>query len=79
MEDNSRQTKISGIHKQHSKFLHVRQKHIHGYGHGHGDAGNGDVPVRGGGSYLRDSRSYGEEVGQEEGRESRIVCARPHS
>lgn len=52
--------------------------HTHGYGRTRGGAGSGDVPVRGSASYPRDNRSY-DEVGQEVGRGSRIVCARPHS
>jgi hypothetical protein len=76
MEDKSRQNTVSGIHKQHSKFLPLREEHIHGYDHGHGGAGNGDVLVA---PYPRDSHSSGEEVGQEEGRGSRIACAHPHS
>lgn len=79
MGDKLRQNTISGIHKQRSKFLPLRQEHIHGYGHGHGGAGNGDVPVRGSASYPRDGHSYSHEVGQEEGRGSRIVYAHPHS
>jgi hypothetical protein len=79
MEDKSRQNTVSGIHKQHSKFLPLRKEHIHGYGRGHDDAGNGDVPAGSRAPYPRDSHSYAEEVGQEEGRGSRIACAHPHS
>lgn len=79
MEDKSSQDTVSGIHKQHSKFLPLHEVHIHGYDHGHGGAENDDVAARSGALYPRDSHSYCEEVGQEEGRGSRIACARLHS
>ncbi len=71
--------KVSGIHKKNTKLSPLRQEHTHSHGHGHGGAGSGDVPVRGRASYPRDSHSYGDEVGQEEGRGNLIVCVHPHS
>lgn len=70
---------VGGIHKQHLELSPLRHEHTHGHGHSRDGAGSGDVPVLGSVSYPRDSRSYCDEVGQEEGQGNRIVCVHPHS
>ena len=79
MNGKSRHISVGRIYMQDSELSPLRHERAHNYDRSRRRGGSGDVPVRCGAFSPRDNHPCRNEVGQEEGRGNRIVCAHPHS